>query len=89
MAVRGLRSGTCQVCRHPERERIEALRASGASLDSLARKFKVDRDAVWRRLATPRLGRPQSPLLGRQATVAELREKAKLEGGRSSTTSWR
>lgn len=38
----------CQVCRHDERWRIELLRAGGASLDSLATKFKVDRDAIWR-----------------------------------------
>lgn len=38
----------CQVCKHDERWRIELLRAGGASLDSLATKFKVDRDAIWR-----------------------------------------
>ena len=36
--------------RHPERERIEALRASGASLESLGRKFKVHKG---RSLASP------------------------------------
>jgi hypothetical protein len=38
----------CQVCRHPERWRIELLRAGGASLDSLAEKFGVHRDAIHR-----------------------------------------
>jgi hypothetical protein len=38
----------CKVCRHEERWRIELLRAGGASLDSLAKKFNVDRDAIWR-----------------------------------------
>jgi hypothetical protein len=38
----------CQVCRHPDRWRIELLRAGGASLDALAKKFGVDRDSVWR-----------------------------------------
>jgi hypothetical protein len=38
----------CQVCRHDEKWRIELLRAGGASLDSLAAKFNVDRDAIWR-----------------------------------------
>ena len=41
-------SSRCQICRHPERWRIELLRAGGASLDALAAKFNVDRDAVWR-----------------------------------------
>ena len=38
----------CQICRHDERWRIELLRAGGASLDSLAKKFNVDRDSIWR-----------------------------------------
>jgi hypothetical protein len=38
----------CQVCKHQDRWRIELLRAGGASLDSLATKFSVDRDAIWR-----------------------------------------
>jgi len=41
-------SSRCQVCRHPERWRVELLRAGGASLDSLAEKFSLDRDAIWR-----------------------------------------
>jgi len=39
-------SQRCQVCRHDERWRIELLRAGGASLDSLASKFKVTRDSI-------------------------------------------
>ena len=38
----------CQVCRHAERWRVELLRAGGASLDALAAKFSLDRDAIWR-----------------------------------------
>lgn len=38
----------CQVCRHDERWRIELLRAGGASLDSLASKFGIHRDAIHR-----------------------------------------
>jgi hypothetical protein len=38
----------CKVCKHESRWRIELLRAGGASLDSLAAKFGVDRDAIWR-----------------------------------------
>lgn len=36
------------MCTHPERWRIELLRAGGASLDSLADKFGLHRDAIWR-----------------------------------------
>jgi hypothetical protein len=41
-------SRTCQVCQHEERWRIELLRAGGATLDSLATKFNVHRDAIHR-----------------------------------------
>jgi hypothetical protein len=43
-----LRSDRCQICRHPERTRIELMRASGVSLDAIASKFNVGRDAVNR-----------------------------------------
>jgi hypothetical protein len=35
------RSSRCQICRHPERTRIELMRASGVSLDVIASKFNV------------------------------------------------
>jgi hypothetical protein len=38
----------CQACIHDERWRIELLRAGGASLDSLAAKFGLHRDAIAR-----------------------------------------
>jgi hypothetical protein len=42
------RSARCQICRHAVRTRIELMRASGVSLDVIAEKFKVGRDAVNR-----------------------------------------
>jgi phage terminase large subunit-like protein len=48
MTVKKITSSRCQVCRHDERWRIELLRAGGASLDSLAEKFGVHRDAIFR-----------------------------------------
>lgn len=38
----------CAVCRHEERARIEALLAAGLSLDKLAAKFGLHRDALHR-----------------------------------------
>jgi hypothetical protein len=38
----------CQVCRHEQRWQVEILRAAGASFESLAQKFGVDKDAIWR-----------------------------------------
>ena len=45
------RSTTCTICKHPERHRIEMLRIGGASLDAVAEKFGVGRDAIHRHVA--------------------------------------
>jgi hypothetical protein len=71
----------CQICRHPERARLEALRASGASLDALARKFKVHRDAIWRHWRDHVSADLKTSYLAGPATIAELKERAAKEGG--------
>lgn len=38
----------CSICKHPDRVAIEAARAAGASLDAIADRFGVSRDAVHR-----------------------------------------
>jgi hypothetical protein len=38
----------CTICAHPEKWRIELLRAGGASLESLAQKFSVGKVAIHR-----------------------------------------
>ena len=58
---RKVKPTTCAVCNHVERERIEALRASGASLESLARKFKVHKTHLAA-LEGPRQRRTQDEL---------------------------
>ena len=80
MAAR-LKPRTCQVCRHPERERIEALRASGVSLESLAKKFRVHKDALWRHWKDHVSPDLKIQYLAGPATIAELKERAALEGG--------
>jgi len=47
---REIRPGVCQICRHQERARIEALRVGGAELDSLVEMFgnTFSRDSLWR-----------------------------------------
>jgi hypothetical protein len=42
------RGPVCSICAHPDRVRIEATRVAGASLDNIAKKFGVSRDAVHR-----------------------------------------
>jgi hypothetical protein len=46
--MKRITSPQCQVCKHPERWRIELLRAGGASLDALSAKFGIHRDSIWR-----------------------------------------
>jgi hypothetical protein len=41
-------SRRCAVCHHPERYQLETLYLSGLSLDKLADRFGVHRDAIWR-----------------------------------------
>lgn len=45
-----MRHRPCQVCRHPDRLRIELARLIGMSCDRVGLKFKVHRDAVWRHM---------------------------------------
>ena len=73
-------SRRCQVCRHPEKWRIELSRASGASFEALAAKFNVDRDSIWRhwhKHVTPEM---KAQFLCGPAQLAELAEKAAAEG---------
>ncbi len=81
MAARLRKPSTCTICRHPERERIEALRASGASLESLARKFKAHKDAIWRHWKDHVSPDLKTSYLAGPATIAELKERAATEGG--------
>jgi hypothetical protein len=40
----------CNVCRHPERARIEMLRLAGAGLGAIAAQFDISRDSVFRHM---------------------------------------
>src|SRR5258708_5902304 len=70
----------CQVCRHPERWRIELLRAGGASFESLAAKFGVDRDPGWRHWHQHVSEDMKRQYLVGPAQLAELAEVAASEG---------
>jgi hypothetical protein len=41
------KSVRCQICRHPDRMRIEIAKLSGAGSDNIAMRFGVHRDAVY------------------------------------------
>ena len=70
----------CQVCRHSEKWRIELLRAGGASFESLATKFGVDRDAIWRHWHDHVTAEAKAGYLLGPAELATLAEKAAIEG---------
>jgi hypothetical protein len=70
----------CQVCRHEHRWRIELLRAAGASLDSLAAKFKVERDAIWRHWTNHVSDEAKASYLIGPADMEMLAQKAAAEG---------
>ncbi|WP_024519385.1 hypothetical protein [Bradyrhizobium sp. Tv2a-2] len=84
--ARGVRAGQifargCQVCKHPDRWRIELLKAGGASLVSLADKFGVHKNAVdrhWHRHVSAEM--KASYLLG-PVQLQELAAKAAEQGG--------
>jgi hypothetical protein len=76
-----LKPRACQICRHPDRARLEALRASGASLESLAKKFRVHKDAIWRHWRDHVSADLKTAYLAGPATIAELKERAVAEGG--------
>jgi hypothetical protein len=44
------KKGRCQICRSPDRLQIELLRLSGMSLDRIAARFRVHRDALHRHM---------------------------------------
>jgi hypothetical protein len=78
--VRKLTSARCQVCKHDERWRIELLRAGGASLDSLAAKFGLHRDAIHRHWRDHVSDQAKAGYLCGPAELATLAERAAIEG---------
>jgi hypothetical protein len=71
----------CQVCDHDERWRIELLRAGGASLDSLATKFGVHRDAIWRHWQKHVSDEMKAGYLAGPVQLQDLAAKAAETGG--------
>jgi hypothetical protein len=70
----------CQVCKLDDRWRLELLRAGGASLDSLAAKFGVERDAIWRHWQHHVTAEMKAGYLVGPAELATLAERAAIEG---------
>ncbi len=73
------RPRACQVCRHAERQRIEMLHLSGVSLDKLAERFEIHRDALWRHMQRHVSEEAKASYLIGPARIAELAEIAAEE----------
>jgi hypothetical protein len=75
-----LRKGSvCAICKHEHRVLIESTRIAGASLDNIARKFGVHRDAVHRHMRNHVPDDLRAEYLA-AVPLAELAEKAAKEG---------
>lgn len=72
-------STRCAICRHAERARIEALHTAGVSLDRIADRFDVQRDAVWRHMGRHVTEETKASYLIGPAKIAELAEIAAEE----------
>jgi hypothetical protein len=70
----------CTICKHPERWRLELLRAGGASMEALAPKFKVSSDALHRHWAKHVSAEQKATFLAGPADFLTLMEKAAKEG---------
>jgi hypothetical protein len=71
----------CQVCRHPERVRIEALHCAGVSLDKISARFDVSRDAIWRHVQKHMSDAQRATYLVGPGRIAELQLPAAEENG--------
>jgi hypothetical protein len=69
----------CKVCKHQDRWRIELLRASGNSLDSLALKFDVSRDIIWRHWTYHVSAESKAGFLAGPSQLHQLKTKAAEE----------
>jgi hypothetical protein len=72
MKPRETRNNACTLCKHPDRARIELLRVGGASIDALAEKFSIHRDAIWRHCRNHVTPERKSELLAGPVKLSEL-----------------
>ncbi|MEY9184895.1 hypothetical protein [Bradyrhizobium sp. USDA 313] len=70
----------CGACDHPDRWRLELLRAGGASLDSLAEKFSLSRDCIHRHWTRHVTDDAKASYLAGPAQMEQLHAKAAAEG---------
>lgn len=76
----GRRGPKCSVCSHPERWRIELLKAGGASGNAIGEKFGVSSDALHRHWAHHVTADAKASYLAGPADMARLHERTAAEG---------
>jgi hypothetical protein len=73
---RGELSGTCSICRHSQRYRIELALVSGASRTAVAKRFSVSGDAAGRHLRNHVSPERRAQLVAGPLKLHELAERA-------------
>jgi hypothetical protein len=71
-------SNACTICRHEHRALIESTRLAGASLDTIAAKYHVGRDSVFRHMRSHVSDDLKAELLA-NVPLAQLAEEAARE----------
>ena len=70
----------CQICKHPERARIELMRAAGISLSTIAEKCGVERNAVNRHWHSHVSEQMKASYLAGPMQLEQLAQKAADQG---------
>lgn len=70
------KKGVCLVCRHPERERIEHLRAAGVTFDALSKQFDLPTTILHRHWHEHTSAERRLHFLVGKTTIQQMREKA-------------
>jgi hypothetical protein len=76
---KAIKAPRCTVCSHPDRALIEQTRIAGASLDNIATRYNVSRDAIWRHMGRHVSDDQRADYLA-GIPMKEVAEKAATEG---------
>ncbi|HEY1749583.1 MAG TPA: hypothetical protein VGG11_22840 [Xanthobacteraceae bacterium] len=74
-------NGTCAVCKHRERHRLELLLSGGASLRSVAKRFGVAYHTTRRHWLNHVSAERRTALIAGPTKLSELADRAAEEGG--------
>lgn len=78
--MKGYRNGKCTVCALPQRAQIDLLLSGGAAFTAIARRFKVNKNAVARHFRRHISKERKALLVAGPVKIHELAAKAAEEG---------